>query len=433
MTRTRIVATVGPSTETEQKLRALVDAGVNVFRLNASHSNPARMTPVVESIRLVAGASPVAILLDLCGPKMRLTHPVEGQPGDIVPLELPSTVVPGDPVLLADGQMQLEVVDDRHSRVITGGSLPAGKGIVLPSTRLDMPPVTDKDREDLDFARRAGLDFVALSYVRTAADLDEVRDAGIPVIAKIENAQALDNMQSIVEAADGVMVARGDLGVEVAIERVPVVQKEIIALANQLGKPVITATQMLRSMVDAPSPTRAEATDVANAVLDGTDAVMLSEETAVGRYPVEAVRAMRRIITEAERILPSRTTLEATGDPAYIARIAVETAQQVGAEAIVVPTKSGFTARQVARFRPSMPLVAITPSVAVRRRLSLVWGVTTLNAPTYEDKGAEALLWHATEPVRAAGLVQPGGKIVVTAGWPLALGGITNLVHIAQM
>ena len=281
MPRTRVVATLGPASWS--RVAELIAAGVNVFRVNFSHGTRAEHARVIEEIRRQAGERPVATLVDLAGPKLRLRHDVRGDAGEIVALELPPTVRAGDPVLLADGVMQLEVVDVTRARVVVGGAVAAGKGLNLPSSRLDMPALTDKDREDLAFAVAHGVDAVALSFVGRAADLAEARAAGLPVIAKIERAEAVRNMEEILAAADGVMVARGDLGVEIAIERVPVVQKHLVALANAAAKPVITATQMLRSMVESALPTRAEATDVANAVYDGTDAVMLSEETAIGR------------------------------------------------------------------------------------------------------------------------------------------------------
>ena len=344
-------------------------------------------------------------------------------------IPLPATVRRGDPVLLADGLMQLEVVDAGHARVVVGGDIPAGKGINLPSSRLDIPSLTDKDRADLRFGVAQGVDFVALSFVRQAADLDEVKASGAPVIAKIEKAEAVANLEEIVRAADGVMVARGDLGVEIPIERVPIVQKEVIALANRCARPVITATQLLRSMVESPLPTRAEATDVANAVLDGTDAVMLSEETAVGRYPLDAVRVMHRIATEAEKLLAPRTGGAGADVADLIAEAACAMAERVAARAIVVPTRSGFTARQVARRRPRPPILALTPDETVRRRLSLVWGVTAVTVPWYGD--ADAGLAGFREPLR--GLVPAGSPIVITAGYPFGHGGITNLVHVTTL
>ncbi|MCC7078723.1 MAG: pyruvate kinase [Acidimicrobiia bacterium] len=434
--RTRIIATVGPACATPAQIAALVAAGANVIRLNASHASTQEMQRAVETIRALPAGRQVAVLVDLAGPKLRLSHPVAGEVGDVVPLDLPDTVRPGDRVLLADGVMALEVVDGGLCRVLVAGDLPAGKGINLPSSRLDMPALTPKDAADLDFAVSAEVDYVALSFVRCAADLDTPRASGIPVVAKIETAEAVQNLEGIVAAADGVMVARGDLGVEIPIERVPVVQKEVAYLANEAAKPVIVATQMLGSMVANPTPTRAEASDVANAVLDGADALMLSEETAVGGHPAAAVSAMARIAAEAETIeAPRMRRLTDTilGDePAYITRLACRVAEQIGAAAIIVPTKTGFTARQVARWRPRTPIIALASDPSVRRRLSLTWGVTALSAPWY-GTGAEAVFWNFTEPVRRAALVGPGAKVVLTAGWPMGEGGITNTVHVATI
>jgi pyruvate kinase len=432
MARTRIVATLGPATATEAVIRKMLEAGVSVFRLNFSHGVHEEHGRMIDRIRRLAADRPVAILQDLCGPKLRLEHPVRGNPGDIVPMHLPSSVHAGDPVLLADGLMHLEVVDATRCRVIVGGDIPTGKGINLPSSRLDdVPSLTEKDRTDLRFGAACGVDLVALSFVRCAADLYEAKASGIPVIAKIEKAAAVERMEEIVRAADGVMVARGDLGVEIPIERVPLVQKQIIALANREGKPVITATQMLRSMVDSPLPTRAEATDVANAVLDGTDAVMLSEETAIGRYPVESVRMMGRILRAVEPALAPRTDYGDVEVSPSMANAACALAAQLDAAAIVVVTRSGFSARQVARHRPRMPILAITPDETVRRQLALVWGIVSVAAPFGEI--SEEFLRAFRAPVRASGLVPDGARIVITAGYPLARPGITNLVHVTTL
>jgi pyruvate kinase len=431
MARTRVVATLGPASRDETTIAALIEAGVDVFRLNFSHGTHAEHGAAIATIRQVASRRTVAILQDLGGPKLRLAHPVAGKPGDLVEIALPPSVRPGDPVLLADGLMQLEVIDTRHARVIVGGEIPAGKGLNLPSSELDIPSLTPKDEADLRFGVAHGVDVVAVSFVRRAADLAPVRAAGLPVVAKIETAQAVMRMQEIVTAADGIMVARGDLGVEVPIERVPVVQKELIALANRAAKPVITATQMLRSMVDSLLPTRAEATDVANAVLDGSDAVMLSEETAIGRYPVEAVRMMERILGQAEPLLVPRIDPGGRDVADRITLAACEMAREIGAAAIVVPTLSGFAARMVARHRPPMPVIALVADGAVCRRLSLVWGVTAVAVPPFGD--AKAVLDTFAEHVRATGIVPAGATVVVTAGWPFARPGEANLVHVASV
>ncbi len=432
MARTRIVATLGPATSSDTRIQELIEAGVNVFRLNFSHGSHEEHGRFIERIRRLAVGLPIAILQDLCGPKLRLDHPIRGKPGDIVSLRLPRSVRAGDPVLLADGLMQLEVIDADHARVMVGGDIPARKGINLPASRLeDMPSLTDKDRADLCFGIERGVDFVALSFVRGAADLDEVRRSGLPVIAKIETAAAIERLEEIVHAADGIMVARGDLGIEIPIETVPLVQKRIIALANRGAKPVITATQMLRSMVDSPLPTRAEVTDVANAVLDGTDAVMLSEETAIGQYPVETVRMMRRILKAAEPGLITRTHFEDTEVDPSVAAAACSLASTVSAAAIVVVTRSGYTARQVARHRPPMPILALTEDEPVRRRLALVWGVVPVVAALHVIQGD--LLRAFREPLRAAQILPAGARVVVVAGYPFATPGITNLVHVTTI
>jgi pyruvate kinase len=431
MARTRIVATLGPATASPAGIRALLEAGVDVFRLNFSHGTQAEHGRTIATIRALAGELPVAILQDLGGPKLRLDRAVSGKPGDVVEIGLPASVRAGDPVLLADGLMQLEVIDAGHARVVVGGDIPAGKGINLPSSRLDIPALTVKDEADLRFGVEHGVDYVALSFVRQAADLAPVRATGVPVVAKIERAEAVEHMEEIVQAADGIMVARGDLGVEVPIERVPIVQKELIALANLAGKPVITATQLLRSMVDSPLPTRAEATDVANAVLDGTDAVMLSEETAVGRYPSEAVRVMGRIMVEAERLLVPRRGPPSSAVADTIAEAACTMSERIGAAAIVVLTRSGFTARKVAFHRPRVPILALAGDETVRRRLALVWGVVPLPAPGFGD--AETTLAALRDTVRRTGLVQPDRNVVLTAGWPFSRPGSTNFVHVTSL
>jgi len=429
MARTRVVATLGPVSRNEATIAALIDAGVDVFRLNFSHGSQAEHGETIATIRRVAGDRHVAILQDLAGPKLRLKHPLSGKPGEIVDIELPATVRKGDPVLLADGIMQLEVIDTRHARVIVGGDIPPGKGMNFPSSELEISSLTPKDHDDLRFGVEHGVDLVGVSFVRRASDLAPVRAAGVPAIAKIETAHAVGRMAEIVEAADGIMVARGDLGVEIPIERVPVVQKELIALANRAARPVITATQMLRSMVDSLLPTRAEATDVANAVLDGSDAVMLSEETAIGRYPVEAVCMMERILVQAEPLLTPRLDPGGRDVADRITRAACEMAREVGAAAIVVPTLSGATARMIARHRPAVPIIALAPDPAVRRRLSLVWGVTAVAVPDYAD--AKTLLEQFAGPARSTGLLAAGATVVLTAGLPFGTPGKANLLHVA--
>jgi len=432
MPRTKILATLGPATASEAGVRALVDAGASAFRLNFSHGTREEHGAQVATIRRVAAGRPVAIVQDLAGPKLRLDRPVAGQPGDVVELNLPASVRPGDPVLLADGLMQLEVVGPGRARVVVGGELPAGKGINLPSSRLDdVPALTPKDRDDLRYGVELGVDYVALSFVRRASDLNEVKATGVPVIAKFEKAEAVAHMDEIVAVADGIMVARGDLGVEIPIERVPVVQKRLIAAGNRAGKLVITATQMLRSMVDSTLPTRAEATDVANAVLDGTDVVMLSEETAVGAYPAAAVRMMGRIAAEAEHVLQPRLDAppETAGLADHVSRAACELAERVKAQAIAVPTRTGTTARLVARHRPHAPILAFSADEAVRRRLALVWGIAAFARPSLEP--VDRVLSELRDAIRTTGVVHAGAPVVVIGGWPFGGGGVANFVHVA--
>jgi pyruvate kinase len=431
MARTRVVATLGPASRDAATIAALAHAGVDVFRLNFSHGTQEEHGETIATIRRVVTDRAVAILQDLGGPKLRLTHPVRGKAGDVIALELPPTVRAGDPVLLADGLMQLEVVDANRARILVGGDIPAGKGLNLPSSHLEIASLTAKDEDDLRFGLAHGVDMVAVSFVRHAEDLAPVRAKGVPVVAKIETAHAVARMVEIVAAADAIMVARGDLGVEIPIERVPVVQKELIGLANRGAKPVITATQMLRSMVDSLLPTRAEATDVANAILDGSDALMLSEETAIGRYPVQAVEVMRRIARHAEPLIVPRADAGGREVSERITRAAFEMAEDVGAAAIVVPTLSGYTARMVARHRPRMPIIALVPDERVCRQLALVWGVTVVGVPRFAD-GKEVLASFAA-PVRATGLVPAGSTVVVTAGWPFAKPGSANLLHVATL
>jgi pyruvate kinase len=410
--RTRIVATLGPATRARETVRALLDAGVDVVRLNLAHGTHEEHRTAIAHVREAARGRAVAILADLAGAKLRLDRPVTGSPGDIVELRLPPAVRPGDPVLLADGAVQLEVIDHARARVVVGGHVPAGKGINLPASRLDTTALSAKDRRDLAFLVDQGVDLVGLSFVASAATVVEVRAAGIPVVAKIERAEALANLAEIVAAADAIMVARGDLGVELPIERVPAIQKEVIALANQRARPVITATQMLHSMVQSRLPTRAEATDVVNAVLDGSDAVMLSEETAIGQHPVLVVQTMERLVLEAESLLVERPVPPQPVAADLVADSACRMAAAVGAAAIVVVTRSGHTARMVARRRPAAPIIALTPAEAIRRQLAVVWGVRAFVCP---QLGADRPLddeWRAA--LRLVGV--PAGAPVVVAG-----------------
>jgi pyruvate kinase len=466
--RTKIVCTLGPSTDHPEVLRAMIRAGMSVARINFSHGDHAAHARRIALVRQVAqeeGAI-VAILGDLQGPRWRVgvieggyisiapgqritltTRPVPGSPQEVhLPHpELVALVQPGQILLLDDGLLEFRVEEvngtDVVCRVVRGGTLSSHKGINAPGLPLTLPALTEKDRLDVRFAVEQGLDYLALSFVRTAEDVRALRGllqelgASIPIIAKIEKREALDNIEAILEAADAVMVARGDLGVEIPPEEVPIHQKRIIRLCNRAGKPVITATQMLNSMVSHPRPTRAEASDVANAILDGTDAVMLSAETATGTYPVEAVQMMARIARIAEEAMPHRRWLDLIGEPAEvteaISRATVEIAEQIGARAIVTSTMSGYTARMIARHRPSVPILAVTPVPATLRRLALVWGVQPALMPAVRN--TDEMLGAASQAALQSGLAQPGDLLVITAGVPFGRPGHTNLLKVHRI
>ena len=459
--RTKIVATLGPATGTEPQIASLLDAGANVLRINASHGTAETRAEWIAAARKVADKRglPVAVLLDLQGPRIRVGDlsapreltagqhivfaPEEVARGDELPTtyaELASDARVGSRILLNDGLLSVEVtgVDAPRvrGRVVDGGMLTAHKGMNLPGVQVSAPALTEKDREDVADAVRMGVDYLALSFVRRAEDLGELRalvPAGMKLIAKIEKATALDDLERIVRASDAVMVARGDLGVELPFEQVPLVQKRLISEANHQGKPVITATQMLESMVHAPRPTRAEASDVANAILDGTDAVMLSAETATGQFPVEAVRAMDRIIREMERH-PPRTREERRLAPQGVS---VEDAIAWGTNAvarmlktplIVTLTKGGFTSRKVAALRPPVPILAVTTELATYRQLALVWGIL----PVLVDRvpGYDAMLEVVRDLILKRQFAKPGDCLVMTAGVPWEVSGSTNLIKV---
>ena len=473
MPRTKIVCTIGPASREPDTLRALMDAGMDVARLNFSHGDPATHAENVDRIRAAAEATgrPVAIQVDLQGPKLRVGQVVEagialvegedatlvvedlvGRTPNAIPVQnekLPEFVEPGDRILLADGSMELEVTSTTEGevacRVRVGGRLTSNKGINLPGVAADLPTITEKDRRDLDHAIEWEIDWVALSFVRSAGGIYELKELireltgeedSLPVMAKIEKPQALDNLGAIIDAADAVMVARGDLGIEIPPEEVPMAQKRIIEAANDAGIPVVTATQMLESMIRNPRPTRAEASDVANAILDGTDAVMLSGETSIGNYAVESVRTMRRIIKEVEATRPEiparafrpsrKESKLSTADA--IGRAARDAAQNLNAAALITPTVSGYTARVMSRYRPQASIVAVTPNAEVQRRLMLHWGVIPLLAPRADN--SDEMIEHAVEAAQAEGLVGEGDTVVITAGAARSEPGTTNLMRI---
>jgi pyruvate kinase len=470
MRRTKIVATVGPASRSPERIEQLIEAGVNVFRLNFSHGTHDEHLQVVKSVREIAARrrTPVALLQDLSGPKIR-TGRVKGEAVQLVRgariaittdpsvegtaelisttyAALPRDVKAGDQILLDDGNLELKVVgvsgDRVDCEVVDGGPLKSSKGMNLPGVALSTPAITEKDRDDLAFGLRAGVDYVAMSFVRRAADVLEAKaliaqlGGDAPVVAKIEKPQALEDLAAILAAADGVMVARGDLGVELGTEDVPIAQKRIIAMANAAGKVVITATQMLESMIENPRPTRAEASDVANAILDGTDAVMLSGESAVGKFPVETVETMARIadFTEEHGLAGIRTrAVESRHDGAgtpitrSLTRVAASVAEELGCKLILAFTESGLTAKLVAAHRPRVPVVAVTHDEKVYRQLGLWWGVVpTLVAST---ENTDELLAAGEETLKARGLVQAGDTILMLSGHSIAAAA-TNMMRV---
>ena len=472
--RTKVVATLGPAWEAPDQMRALLDAGVNVVRINSSHGTPEIRTGWIRQLQAIQSQREraFAILVDLQGPRLRvgrLASPMILVPGQTVVFAPEATAQEGDiptmyeglasdlssghRILLDDGLLTVEVTGIQGDRVRGivrhGGVLNTNKGINLPGIEVSAPAITEKDREDALLAAALGVDFIGVSFVRRPEDIETVRrivPAHVRLIAKIEKDTALQHLEGIVEASDAIMVARGDLGVELPFERVPLEQKRIIRTASRHGKPVITATQMLQSMIREPRPTRAEASDVANAILDGTDAVMLSAETAVGSYPLEAVRAMDRIAREVER---HRIDGERDGEFApfwegaavhwrkphvtlrtedAIAVAVCSAAELLRVPLIVCLTSSGFTARTVASYRPQVPILAVTPEPMTYRQLSLVWGVVpalTDHYPTYD-----AMLPVTRETILRLGLAASGDRVAVTAGVPFDVAGTTNLLKI---
>jgi pyruvate kinase len=465
MRRTKIVATIGPATESAQKLRELILAGATTFRLNFSHGDHADHAERIATIRQVAHELGVhiGILQDLQGPKIRLGRfeagPITLAKGDPFTLtsrdvkcnqtiatvtydRLAEEVSPGSRILLDDGRVEMlvERVDTPdqclHCRVTVGGVLSNNKGVNFPDVQLSIRALTPKDRRDLAFGLQQGVDWVALSFVRNPSDMQEIRELiqsqgyTTPVVAKIEKFEAIDAIDAILPLCDGVMVARGDLGVEMPAEEVPLLQKELIRKANSLGIPVITATQMLDSMATCPRPTRAEVSDVANAILDGTDAVMLSNESAVGDYPVEAVATMDQIARRIERDYPQRIldTHMATTIPNAICQAVSSIGRQLDAAAILPLTKSGSTARNVSKFRPSTPILAITSDVRVARQLQLVWGVNPLLVQ--EQASSSSTFGLAMGIAQQMGLLSDGDLVVQTAGTLSGVSGSTDLIKV---
>ncbi|WP_328722272.1 pyruvate kinase [Streptomyces sp. NBC_00247] len=468
MRRAKIVCTLGPATDSYDQIKALVEAGMDVARFNLSHGSHAEHEERYHHVRKAAeetGRS-VGILADLQGPKIRLGRFREGpvllERGDtftitVEPLAdgdknicgttydgLAADVAPGERILVDDGRVALQVVSVDGPRVRTtvleGGVVSDHKGLNLPGVAVSVPALSEKDIDDLRWALRIGADVIALSFVRSGKDIVDVHrvmtEEGrrLPVIAKVEKPQAVDNIEDIVAAFDGIMVARGDLGVEMPLEQVPIVQKRAVKLAKRNAKPVIVATQMLDSMIDNSRPTRAEASDVANAIIDGTDAVMLSGETSVGKHPIETVRTMSRIVEAAEEDLlavglpPLTDRSKPRTQGGAVARAAAEMGDFLGAKFLVAFTQSGDTAKRLSRYRSPIPLLAFTPDASTRAQLTLTWGVETFLGPHVES--TDAMVAQVDEELLRIGRCEKGDVIVITAGSPPGVAGFTNLVRV---
>lgn len=470
--KTKIVCTIGPATQSVEQLVKLIHAGMDVARLNFSHGSHQDHLTAIQNIRAASTQTGehISILQDLCGPKIRtgtlrdkqvelhagssLTFTTEEIVGTAQRVttaykELPADVRPGDDILLDDGKLRVKVTavegTEVHCNVVVGGILGEHKGMNLPGVKLSTPSITAKDMDDLSFGLSNEVDYVALSFVRSANDIRLLREHMLknakhftPIVAKIEMGDAVDAIDEIIAETDSIMVARGDLGVELPPEEVPMLQKMIVRKCNEAGKPVIIATQMLESMIDNPRPTRAEASDVANAVLDGADAVMLSAETSVGKYPIETVQTMDNIIQTTERQISDRrniTTIMPNDSENVldaIAHSACVLAHQVHASAIVSITHSGGTAKRISRFRPDARIIAVTGTERVLNRMNLVWGVRGIVVSDYIGN-ADATLQHIKEKLKADGYVQSGDYIVFTMGIPLMARGLTDTINVVRV
>lgn len=463
--KTKIVCTIGPASSDSETIEALLMAGMNVARLNFSHGTHGSHRESYNSLRAAAEKTgkPLAILADLCGPKIRLgemqpgarvkegqvftffTEPVEGTSNraHISYRNLPNEIEPGQRIMIDDGKIEFEVTEVGGDKVVAeaknSGNLFSRKGVNLPNVALSVPSVTDKDKDDLRFALELGVDFVALSFVRKPEDLVETRELMrshgrvVPLVAKIEKRGALDNLTSVIKESDAIMIARGDLGVELPLEDVPLIQKRIIAKCQAAARPVITATQMLESMTEVYRPTRAEVNDVANAILDGTDAVMLSAETASGRFPEEAVKVMHRIALKTESALDYKDIHEVRlprGEaPESVALAACEIAEEVSAKAILACSRSGRTVRALSRHRPRAPIYGLASEMATLSGFSLAWGVTPILIADYHS--TDELVNHAMLAAVKDGGLRPGDRVVIVAGTPI--GHRTNTVMVRTL
>ena len=466
--KAKIVCTIGPASEEEAVLRKLILAGMDIARLNFSHGTHKEHLRKIERIRKISGelGKPVAIMQDLQGPKIRIgtfknppinlqtgdkftitTRPVEGDQTTVSTTyqHLPFDVKPGDFILVNDGLIKLKVLstdkENVHCEVVNGGSLYDRRGINLPGVKISEPSLTEKDKEDLKFGLEHQVDYVALSFVRDAKSIVQLRqfmgDRAVPIVSKLEKPEALENLDAIIQESDAVMVARGDLGVEISTEKVPSVQKQIIEKCMAYSKPVITATQMLDSMMVNPRPTRAEATDVANAIFDGSDAVMLSGETAFGKYPLESVQMMNAIIQESEkhrnyfRLNPDQAhTLQEHQFSYSICHSAVQAAEEIGVRYIVVLTRSGYTARAMSHFRPSVPILALTSSLKTFRRMTLFWGVIPIFVANdlFVTEDLSDLQWLLSQD----GWIKNEDRLIIIAGSSRKQGG-TNLLRLHEV
>ena len=467
--KTKIVCTLGPATDGEGILRGMLEAGMNVARFNFSHGDYAGHKMRLDQLKALREELnlPVAALLDTKGPEVRLktfvngsallktdsiftlhTDEVEGNEHQcsITYADLPNDVKPGDSILLDDGLVRMVVLSTTPTtiqcKVLNDGLMKTNKGVNIPGIRLSMPYVSEKDKEDILFGIEQGFDFIAASFVRTADDVRDLRkilnenDSNIRIIAKIENREGVNNLDEILSVADGIMVARGDMGVEIDFTELPGIQKDMIAKCVACGKPVITATQMLESMIEKPRPTRAEITDVANAIFDGTSAIMLSGETASGKYPVEAVQTMRDIAIKTEKDIRHAKNLHVLGDEhlsisAAMAHAACTTARDIGANAILSISQRGITAQMVSRFRPETTIVALLLDEQVRRQMSLYWGIETAMMPY--SCNSDELVDLAIEVAEQAGFIKNGDLVVVTAGVPVGITGTTNMIRVKQV
>ncbi len=474
MRKTKIVCTIGPASESVENLTKLVNAGMNVMRLNFSHGDFEEHGGRIKNIREVTKntGKNVAILLDTKGPEIR-TGKLKVEPIELVQDEtiiltteeilgdkdrisitydnLPNDVSVGSTILIDDGLIGLTVTDIKgteiHCHIVNGGTIKSKRGVNVPGVKITLPGITEKDANDIVFGIEQGVDFIAASFVRKASDVLEIREllekhnaSHIQIISKIENQEGVDNLDEILEVSDGLMVARGDLGVEIPAEEVPLVQKAMIKKCNRVGKPVITATQMLDSMQRNPRPTRAEASDVANAIFDGTDAIMLSGESAAGKYPEESVKTMARIAERAESALEYReiflkqSQAQQTSVTEAISQAVANSALDLDAKAIVTATESGYTARMVSKYRPKAPIIAVTTNPQVIRRLMLIWGVIPVLGK--EAANTDEMIEQAIDSSVNAGLVNVGDLVVITAGVPVGRTGTTNLIkvhHVGEM